>query len=107
MLENVIDLSLSQPSSIMIQPSVGRKVWYRPRGSMDADRFMTKAGDQPMDATIIAVWGLNCVNLLVVDSVGKSFPVLSAILRQSGEPEPLGSYAEWMPYQINQQKKAL
>lgn len=97
----------------MIKPSVGRKVWYRPS---EADQTgpipMVASAGQPLDATVIAVWGDRCVNLSVVDTVGRSFPVLSCTLLQDGD-EPstdadgniIGRYAEWMPYQTAQAAK--
>lgn len=94
----------------MIHPSVGRKVWYRPtlfdKAGVGA---MQVAGDQPLDATVIAVWGDRMVNLLVIDIAGKAFPKLSTTLLQDEDlPPPVtggGGYAEWMPYQTGQAKK--
>jgi hypothetical protein len=67
---------------------------------------------QPLDATITAVWGDRCVNLLVTDACGKQFPMTSRTLRQPGdathlnsEGEPIGGYCEWMPYQQAQAAK--
>lgn len=96
----------------MIKPTVGRKVWYRPSKSDQTGPIpMTFAG-QPLDATIIAVWGDRMVNLLVIDVYGKAFPVLSCTLLQDGdEPQKdadgniVGRYAEWMPYQSAQAAK--
>ena len=95
----------------MIQPTVGRKVWYRPSGyDLSGVGAMTLAGPidkaQPLDATVIAVWGDRMVNLLVVDTVGKTFPKLSVTLVQEGDQLPSGGgYAEWVPYQQGQAKK--
>lgn len=106
--------------SKIITPSVGRKVWYRPcandlkgpipmsiAGSLDAGNA------QPLDATVIAVWGDRIVNLLVTDAVGRQFPVLSCTLLQEddqpskdSEGKVIGRYAEWMPYQLGQAAKA-
>lgn len=100
--------------STVITPTVGRKVWYRPS---DFDRHglgaMQTACDQtdtkklqPLDATITAVWGPRCVNLLVTDSAGKQFPMTSRTLLQPGdeapvspEGKPIGGYCEWVPHQ--------
>ena len=87
---------------IMIQtPTVGRKVWYRPcAGDTSGSFHMYVAPDQPLDATVIAVWGDRLVSLLVTDITGKQFPVLSCTLVQDGDPlPPNGRYCEWMPYQ--------
>lgn len=101
----------------MITPTVGRKVWYRPSAfDMKGPGAMTSAGQQPLDATVIAVWGDRMVNLLVVDVVGKTFPKLSVTLMQDGDAPNMqgpkdsdgnptaGGYAEWMPYQQGQAK---
>jgi len=101
--------------SKIITPTIGRKVWYRPSkndllgpGSMQVALHQSDAElrRQPLDATIIAVWGPRMVNVLVTDSAGHQFPVLSCDLLQPGE-EPkrdaagdvIGRYVEWMPYQ--------
>lgn len=93
--------------SNIITPTVGRKVWYRPSAhDQQGPVPMQSSGDQPLDATIIAVWSAHCVNLLVTDMVGRTFPVLSATLVQDGYPVPSGGrYAEWMPYQQGQARK--
>jgi len=100
----------------MIKPTVGRKVWYRPSEGDTAGNFgMTVVGDQPLDATITAVWGDRMVNLLVIDIMGKQFPVLSCTLLQEGDQPPkdaegsdvVGRYAEWMPYQIGQTRQVV
>lgn len=98
----------------MIKPTVGRKVWYRPsRFDATGPGHMTFGGDQPLDATIIAVWGDRMVNVLVTDVMGKQFPVLSAVLLQDddkpqidAEGRAMRGYVEWMPYQQGQAKPA-
>lgn len=96
----------------IITPTVGRKVWYRPcPNDLVGPVPMTVVGHadsrQPLDATVIAVWGDRMVNLLVTDASGKQFPVLSATLLQDGDFIPdNGRYAEWMPYQKTQADKA-
>lgn len=102
----------------MIKPTVGRKVWYYvskndvagpipmvTQGSREAETL------QPLDATVIAVWGDRMVNLLVTDIMGHQFPVLScALLQDDDEPQKdtegnvAGRYAVWMPYQVGQAK---
>jgi len=101
-----------RPESV-IKPSIGRKVWYRPsKSDITGPMPMSICGSieagtaQPLDATVIAVWGDRCVNVLVTDIVGKQFPVLSATLVQAGDEAPAaGRYVEWMPYQQGQAKK--
>lgn len=106
--------------SNIIKPTVGRKVWYRPckddligLGAMACSATQDEpAQGQPLDATIIAVWGDRMVNVLVTDVMGKQFPVLSVDLLQAGD-EPrkgvdgkiAGRYVEWMPYQQGQAAK--
>ena len=97
----------------MIKPTVRRKVWYRPSNTDLTDTVpMSVCGsvlagtDQPLDATVIAVWGDRCVNVLVTDIVGKQFPVLYVTLVQEGDVTPdAGRYVEWMPYQQAQANK--
>jgi hypothetical protein len=98
----------------MIKPSVGRKVWYRP-SMFDKTGVgaMQVAGDAPLDATVIAVWGDRCVNVQVTDAAGKVFTKTSVTLLQEGDSVPcdpaghnVGGYVEWMPYQVGQAKVA-
>lgn len=99
--------------SNIIIPTVGRKVWYRPCANDLIGPIPMQGsiapGAQPLDATIIAVWGDRMVNVLVTDSVGKQFPVLSVTLLQDGDQPPkdaegnnAGRYVEWMPFQRGQ-----
>lgn len=90
----------------MIKPTVGHKVWYRPSKSDQAGPLpMVATQDQPLDATVIAVWGDRCVNLLVTDIIGRNFPVKHCTLVQEGDEVPEGGrYAEWAPRQIVQAK---
>lgn len=99
--------------SKIITPTVGRKVWYRPSESdFKGPIPMAVVKDQPLDATVIAVWGDRMVNVDVIDIIGRHFPVLSCDLLQEGD-EPnkdangktVGRYCEWMPYQLGQAKK--
>ncbi|KAI3597699.1 hypothetical protein D8I24_6515 [Cupriavidus necator H850] len=97
----------------LIKPTVGRKVWYRPSTTdTTGPKPMIVSTGQPLDATVIAVWGDRCVNLLVVDIVGNHFPVLSCTLLQDddvpgvdADGKTVGRYAEWMPYQVAQATK--
>lgn len=105
--------------STTITPTVGRKVWYRPSAfDLQGPGAMVCVTGQPLDATVIAVWGDRMVNLLVVDTMGKAMPKLSTPLVQEGDTPPMlgakdregnptpGGYAEWMPYQTAQAAKA-
>lgn len=96
----------------MIKPTVGRKVWYRP-SQMDKDGMtgdspqtgkMEVNGNEPLDATVIAVWGDRCINLSITDIIGTVHARRSVTLLQGDEDQtyPNGRYAEWMPYQAAQ-----
>jgi len=94
----------------VIKPTVGRKVWYRPRGisfvQPNGSVFApSDYGAQPMDATVIYVWGDRMVNLDITDHAGNHFIATSVTLLQEGDDEPVGAYAEWMPYQKGQAAK--
>lgn len=106
--------------SKVVSPTIGRKVWYRPCANDVKGTFaMTVSAPhddptagQPLDATVIAVWGDRMVNVLVTDVMGRQFPVLSCDLLQEGdeprkdaEGKPCGRYVEWMPYQKAQAAK--
>lgn len=81
----------------MIEPTVGRVVWYRPGGSMK---------DQPCAAMVTYVHSPRLVNLIVFDPNGNPVPRTSITMRQEEDPVPQGFFCEWMPYQIGQAKKA-
>lgn len=91
----------------IIKPTVGRKVWYRPAEyDLKGLGAMTVSEGQPLDATILAVWGDRCINVLVTDIMGKQYTKTSIKLLQ-GDDKPLrdaggkdlGGHVEWMPYQ--------
>lgn len=104
--------------SKIITPTVGRKVWYRPAAfDLTGVGAMNVAHDQPLDATVIAVWGDRCINAEVKDVTGKHFVKMSATLVQDGDALPMqgpkdaegnatpGGYFQWMPYQQAQTAK--
>lgn len=95
----------------MIYPTIGRKVWYRPSADDlkgGNEKPMAAVGTQPLDATVVAVWGDRCVNLVVFDANGDMFKRTSVMLLQDSDPLPVeGRYAEWMPYQTAQAAKAV
>lgn len=88
----------------MIKPTVGRVVWFYPQGSNE--------NTQPLSASVAAVWGDRCVNLMIVQQNGvpMSHPPTSVTLVQDGDEIPKlsdGKFAQhcrWMPYQIGQAK---
>jgi hypothetical protein len=104
--------------SKIITPTVSRKVWYRPAASdLIGLGAMTVATGQPLDATVLAVWGDRCINAEVKDVCGKHFVKMSATLVQDGDALPMhglvdgelkptpGGYFQWMPHQAGQAKK--
>lgn len=102
--------------SQVITPTVGRKVWYWPFDSEKAGTFGMKqygTPPQPLDATVLCVWGDRMVNLLVIDHEGNTFKRTSVNLLQGDDVPPVhpdtgksyGGYAQWMPYQQGQARK--
>lgn len=84
----------------MISPTVGRVVWFYPRGANQSD--------QPLAAIITRVWSDTCVNLAIFDANGvpMSNPPTSNLLIQDSNPIPSGGqYCAWMPYQLGQAAK--
>ena len=113
----------TQPA-LIIKPTVGRKVWYRPsKHDVAGIGGMTVAGHigagapdpaltQPLDATVLAVWGDRMINVTIRDAYGKVFNKTSVTLLQPGDEPPkdadgnhVGGYCEWMPYQTAQAAK--
>jgi hypothetical protein len=79
----------------VIQPTVGRKVWFRKAGA-DLE-------GQPEDATIVYVHSDHMVNLFVVSPNGEPRGETSIPLVHEGEERPEeGHFAEWMPFQKGQ-----
>lgn len=76
----------------MIQPTVGRSVWFR--------HVSHGAEDQPWAAIIAQVNDDRNVNLAVFNGDGCAMAVTNVPLIQEGDPRPEeGHFAEWMPYQ--------
>lgn len=96
---------MNQP---IIPPTIGRKVWFRPNGAahLNGAIYANHMPSQPMDATIVCVWGERMVNLAVLDHDGGMHSVRSVPLVQPGDPIPQGFYCEWMPFQVGQAAKA-
>lgn len=96
--------------SDIIKPVIGRKVWYRHDGRSATDVMgglvhPVAYSDQPMDATIIYVWGDRMVNLRITDHAGNTFALSSVTLVQEGDATPGGRHCEWMPFQRGQVRK--
>lgn len=87
----------------MIKPSIGRVVWFTPGKTDSALNF----SNQKLAALVTYVHSDRCVNLAVFDANGNGFSRTSVTLLQDEDVGNEGGYyAEWMPYQIGQAKKA-
>ncbi len=86
----------------MIQPTVGRIVWFYPVGREHLDFDP----GQPLAAVIAKVWSDTCVTLTVFDVHGKPHAKGKVMLWQGdGETPPQCEYATWMPWQKSQAAK--
>lgn len=98
------------PAPTIIQPTVGRRVWYFPseydRGLgtiKPLNSVMHADGVQPCDAGICYVHSTRMINLSVTDHNGVQHARTSVKLLQDGDEVPEGGgYAMWMPYQVGQ-----
>lgn len=83
----------------MIEPTIGRVVWYWP----------ISAGHESghMDATITAVHGPRTVDLEVADPSGNYTAVAGVLLVQPGDEMPQGPCASWRPPGLDAARKAL
>ena len=84
----------------MIKPTIGRVVWFYPKGS--------NPEDQPLPALVAHVWSDTCVNLGIFDANGNAManPPTSVLLVHDGMEVPSGGlYCTWMPYQKGQAAK--
>lgn len=89
----------------MIEPTIGRRVWFYPNG-ITAPHFACCSAEQPMDAGVVYVWNDRMVNLDIADHYGNHVPMSSVKLLQDDDPVPTsGAYATWMPYQKGQAAK--
>jgi hypothetical protein len=79
----------------MIKPTIGRIVWFYPRGH--------KAGEQPLAAIVAHVWSDTCVNLAIFDANGQPYtPGTTSVLlvQENSEVPSAGNFCTWMPYQL-------
>jgi hypothetical protein len=97
----------NETASPLIKPTIGRKVWFHPNGMKESaagkpvDVFVK---EQPLDATVVCVWGDRLVNLGVIDHGGAVHSIRSCPFRHPNDPVPGGYYCEWMPFQTGQAK---
>jgi len=78
----------------MIEPTVGRVVWFYEPASQDPKN--------PMAAIVTWVHSPRCVNLVVFTPNGHPIQRTSMTLVQDGDDRPTDAWAEWMPYQKGQ-----
>lgn len=76
----------------MIQPTIGRVLWYYPYSGIK----------QPWPALVAYVHEDGKVNLGGFKADGTPFDARSVELVQDGAPPPEIHYATWMPYQVKQ-----
>jgi hypothetical protein len=96
--------------STTIKPTVGRVVWFHPPIGAASPDFSKPVPGEPLAAIVAAVLPghpVDIVNLTVFDAVGTPHAISMVPLLQEGEDVPEeGFYAQWMPYQVEQAKKA-
>jgi hypothetical protein len=84
---------------IVMKPTVGRVVWYY-TGLAEKQRLV-----QPRAATVAYVQSDKLVNLTISNPNGGTYGMIDVYFYHEGETEPVGAFAEWMPYQLQQAKK--
>lgn len=101
----------------VINPTVGRVVWYFPAEgetfnpfdgrSIVSQQRLAFMGAQPMAAQVVYVHNERMVNLLVTDHLGVQHARASVRLVQEGDAYVTAeAHAEWMPYQQGQARAA-
>lgn len=107
-----VEEAKEQTAQVVIKPAIGRKLWFYTGGSPVYDAcsrqeiWPTTMSDQPIDATVIYVWGDRLVNLDCTDHAGNRFVATSVTLVQEGDWTPPGNHCRWMPFQVGQAKKS-
>lgn len=90
----------------IIQPTVGRIVWFYPSTNCAEAGFVHHEPTKPLAAIVTHVWSDRMVNLTVFDSNGTPHGKTSVALLQGDDPNPEGGYfCAWMPYQKGQAAK--
>ena len=89
----------------MIEPTVGRQVWYQPsekdkRGAA----AMQQALGQPLAATVVCVHNERLVTLAVYDSGAHLHrrPLVTLVQPGDALPPADSAFAQWMPFQLAQ-----
>lgn len=90
----------------MIEPTVGRIVWFTPSTYSAESGFIHIDRTRPLAAIVTHVWGPRMVNLAVFDSDGNRHSRTCVPLLQDDDLKPeTGYFAAWMPYQKGQAAK--
>jgi len=87
----------------MIQPTVGRIVWYYPDGwRRPTEEHEPTSLAPPLAAIITKVWKSRLVNLVAFSADGVPNGITSLLLVQPEDPAPKYGipFCQWMPYQI-------
>lgn len=93
--------------STKITPTVGRVVWFYPATNQATSGFTPPSEGQPLAAIIAAVKSPEVVNLTVFDAMGFAHARINVpLLQEDQDAREGGFYATWMPYQVEQAKKA-
>ena len=80
----------------MIQPTIGRVVWFWPTA---------EEKEQPFAAMVAHVWTPTCINVGGFDPNGNPFNMTRVVLIQEEGEVPAGPHCRWMPYQKGQAAK--
>lgn len=106
------DITMTLPMSlpaqpVIIEPNIGRRVWFWPAKNSGATGFICHDEAVPMDAGIVFVHSDRCVNLDVCDHAGNHHAFTSVYLDQGDDcpRDPDAARCEWMPYQKGQARK--
>lgn len=84
----------------MIQPTVGRVVWFRPAENDYRVTADVPIANEPLAAIVAKVHGDRLVNLCVIDQLGRSHARQNVPLLQDDDAKPdEGCFCCWMPYQ--------
>ncbi len=84
----------------MIQPSVGRRVWYWP---FPEERSFPS--EQPFDAGVAYVHSDTLINISIQNDLGNPLPGKLGVTLAQDDQEPQPGQCSWMPYQKGQAAK--
>lgn len=90
----------------MIAPTIGRIIWYWPKGEPKPAAPNRPAAEQPQMGTICFVHSDRLVNIAGFDHLGAPYAVTKIALLQEGDSPMAGPHVGWMPYQVGQAKAA-